>query len=258
MHVAILLAALMGIPSEAAVKVSKSPVEIAGGSFKPLFGSSGEKLDVKPFLLDATAVTNEEFRGFVASERSWQRTRISAEFSDKNYLSHWRKRGSLFLPKREDSNRPLVYVSWFAANAYCESKGGRLPTTLEWEYAAAASGDKRDASADPKFQEKVLLWYTTRTPEPSAVEGQEANYYGVRGMHGSIWEWTSDFNAFFVTADNRQDGDQSKNFFCGGAATGAAARDSYPAFMRYALRSSLQAAYSLNNLGFRCAYDKAN
>ncbi len=252
----IILTSITG-PQALALPV-KVPIEIPRGSFKPLFGANGVMLEVKAFLLDEAPVTNEEFFRFLAKEKSWQKGKVSLEFTDKNYLSHWPLKGKASAPKRGEEKRPLTSVSWFAASAYCEAKGGRLPSTLEWEYAAAASNDKRDASADAKFQEKVLRWYTTQTPAPGPTGEQEANFYGVRGLHGSIWEWTSDFNAFFVTADNRQDGDQSKNFFCGGAATGAAARDGYPAFMRYALRSSLQANYSLNNLGFRCAYDKIN
>ena len=43
--------------------------------------------------------------------------------------------------------------------------------------------------------------------------------------------------------------------FCGGGATGVRDATDYPAFMRYALRASLKAAYSQDNLGFRCAGD---
>lgn len=249
---------LVLVASQLTVSATLAGVQIQSGSYKPLFGSNGEKLNVKTFWLDGAAVTNADFFKFVETEKKWRKENAKTEFVDKNYLSHWRKNGRGFSPKKGEESRPVTHISWYAASVYCEVKGGRLPTTLEWEYVAAASRDKRDATEDPKFQEKVLAWYTTRTPQANALSASEANFYGVRGLHGSIWEWTSDFNAFFVTADSRQDGDQAKNFFCGGAATGAANRDSYPAFMRYALRSSLQANYSLNNLGFRCAYGQAN
>lgn len=253
MRLLILLSIMLGLGERACAKTP--PVSVPNGVYQPLFGAAGEKLEVKAFLIDRDSVSNGEFSRFLEKNPAWRKGRVSSDFADRNYLAHWKRAGQGTKPERGDENRPVTFVSWFAASAYCEWKGGRLPSTLEWEYVAAASRDKRDAGDDPKFREKVLLWYTTRTPEPASAAAQEPNYYGIRGLHGAIWEWTSDFNAFFVAADNRQDGDQSRNFFCGGAATGAAARESYPAFMRYALRSSLQANYSLNNLGFRCAYD---
>ena len=41
--------------------------------------------------------------------------------------------------------------------------------------------------------------------------------------------------------------------FCSGAAIGTADPSDYAAFLRYGLRTSLQAKFSLHNLGFRCA-----
>ena len=43
---------------------------------------------------------------------------------------------------------PSTQVSWFAARAYCASLGKRLPTVDEWEYAAAASERRTDATDD--------------------------------------------------------------------------------------------------------------
>jgi formylglycine-generating enzyme required for sulfatase activity len=78
--------------------------------------------------------------------------------------------------------------------------------------------------------------------------------YGVEALHGLVWEWTDDFNALFVTGDNREDGEKNSKFMCGSGATGSARREDYAAFMRYALRSSLTPRTGLINLGFRCAY----
>jgi formylglycine-generating enzyme required for sulfatase activity len=145
-----------------------------------------------------------------------------------------------------------VRVSWFAARAYCASRGGRLPLEREWELAAAASTTKRDASRDPVFQQRVIGWYTQLAPDVLPDVGGAANAWGVRDMHGLVWEWIEDFNAALVEADSRT---PERNVFCGGA--GASSRDAtaYATFMRIALRSSLEARSTTAVLGFRCAYD---
>ena len=83
--------------------------------------------------------------------------------------------------------------------------------------------------------------------------GGSANVYGVRDMHGLIWEWVDDFNALLVSVDSRNQGDPDKLQFCGAGAISLKDRDNYAVLMRIALLSSLGAADTTNNLGFRCA-----
>lgn len=152
---------------------------------------------------------------------------------------------------------PVVKVTWFEANAYCESKKGRLPTTLEWEYVAAASEKMRDAQRDSVFVQKILDWYSRPESEASTkkVGKDNPNFYGIHNMHGLNWEWTSDFNSVLMTNDNRSDGDKESGKYCGFGSIGSKTKEDYAAFIRYSLRSSLEARFKLENLGFRCAYD---
>jgi sulfatase modifying factor 1 len=225
---------------------------IPGGRFVPLFGLDTAQKDfpVAGFEIDSHFVTNEAYVAFLRANPEWKKQRASAALVDERYLSHFRNDA----PPAGYATAPVVWVSWFAAEAYCEWRGGRLPSTLEWEYVAAASATERDASTDPAFVARILAWYSRANRPEALLEGSlEKNVYGVFGMHERVWEWTLDFNGAFNTADNRQDGDRMKNLFCGNGATGSARREDYAAFMRYALRSSLSARSSLSNLGFRCA-----
>src|SRR4029079_665561 len=127
--------------------------------------------------------------------------------------------------------------------------GLRLPTEAEWELAAAASETRADGNADPSFREAILRWYSTPNQTLPDVPHGRANFYGVHDLHGVIWEWVEDF-ATAGLADEAQRGN-----FCGGTSARAGDNTDYPAFMRAALRSSLETSYTIANLGFRCAAD---
>lgn len=243
---------LSGIVLWGAVAAAAVPIE--AGRFAPLFGlgTGQESLPVKAFRIDERPVSNRAFAEFVAKAPHWQPERTSRALADERYLSHFD--GGTPAPGFDEV--PVTWVSWFAAEAFCEAKGGRLPRTLEWEYVAAADETRKDASKDAAFADRILKWYAHPfSPEDLKKPGSPKNAWGVSGLHGLVWEWTLDFNGVFVTGDNRQDGDKMSKFFCGSAATGSARREDYAAFMRYALRSSLTARSTLANLGFRCVYD---
>ncbi len=146
----------------------------------------------------------------------------------------------------------MVHVSWFAARAYLKAEGKALPTVDQWEYVAAASPDRADASRDPAFLERLRVWYGRPTPGRLPPVGSTArNVYGVSDLHGVVWEWTLDFNSALVTGESRADASLERALYCGSGAAGAADFEDYAAFMRYAFRSSLEARYSVANLGFR-------
>lgn len=228
-------------------------VYIQGGKFTPLYGLEPKQksLKVKNFYIDRYPVTKAAFNLFIINNPQWSRSEISPLFSDSKYLSNLENNSN-------DTDVPITYVSWYAANQYCVDRSGRLPTVLEWEYVAAASEKMKNASRDPAFVQQLLDWYALPSdPNKLTKVGQrKPNYWGVYDMHGLVWEWTSDFNSVFVAGDNRREGEELKNLFCGPGALGSSDRANYAAFMRYAMRNSLKANYSTANLGFRCAYDK--
>jgi formylglycine-generating enzyme required for sulfatase activity len=151
---------------------------------------------------------------------------------------------------------PVTNISWFAARAYAEWAGKRLPTVAEWEFVASASLTKPDALNDKNNIERIQQWYSKRSdPMLNPVGSTEKNYWGVYDLFGLIWEWQYDFNTAMVSGESRGDTNIDRNFFCGGGALTASDVTNYPAFMRYGFRSSLQANYTCNNLGFRCVKD---
>jgi formylglycine-generating enzyme required for sulfatase activity len=230
-------------------------VRIAGDSYTPLYqvGDGVNKVKVKGFLLDRYPVTNQDFLSFVKQNPRWQRSRVKRIFADEGYLRHWK--GDLDIGQ-DAGDRAVVNVSWFAAKAYAEWKGQRLPTQDEWEFVARADENSKDATQDPKFHRRILNWYGRPTPNPVPKIGSTyKNVYGVYDLHGLVWEWVGDFNTVLVTGESRQDTGIDRGLYCAGGSVGSTDPSDYAAYMRYAFRSSLNARYTVGNLGFRCAAD---
>ncbi len=241
--------------ASAAPNAPAGMVVIPAGVFRPLFGSptDAKQVAVAAFYLDSEPVRNGDFLKFVQANPSWQRSRVKRLFADENYLKNWDS--DTVLGTNAPSTAPVTFVSWFAARAYAQWKGKRLPTTVEWERAAAASTTRPDGNKDPEFQRQLQAWYSAPSGRPTSVGTGQPNYWGVYDLHGLVWEWVSDFSTAMVTGDARADSELDRQLFCGSGAVGARDVTDYAAFMRYGLRSSLKADYCIHNLGFRCAKD---
>lgn len=250
----IVAAAAMAVAAQAHANLTP-PVGMArvGPGVLPLFdppSPSETSARVGGFFLDKAPVTNAEYLEFVTAHPQWRRGTTPKLFADDHYLSHWD--AALALGGRADPSGPVVRVSWFAAKAYCEAKGKRLPTENEWELAASASETQPLAPRDPQRDQTILGWYARPTPaRMPPVMQQRPNFWGLYDLHGLIWEWVLDFNTR-VVADGRQTED---GFVCGGATLRSADKSNYAAFMRMAFRASLRGNYTTADLGFRCAAD---
>jgi formylglycine-generating enzyme required for sulfatase activity len=232
-------------------------VALPAGSYRPLYGLPGDApVAVAAFRLDRDPATRGDWLAFVRANPQWRRSAVRPLFADRRaYLADWR--GDLEPGDATDLRRPVTGISWFAAKAYCEWRGKRLPTVHEWEYAAAASATRRDAAREPGFIQHVLALYARRPRPLPAVAAfgpaRTANLYGLRGLHGLAWEWTSDFNSVLVSDDSRGVGGRDHDLFCASAAIGATDPSNYPAFLRYAVRASVTGRSATESLGARCA-----
>src|SRR6478752_3143366 len=150
----------------AATNAPSGMVILPGGVFKPLFRSTADfkEVTVKPFALDVVPVTNEDFLQFVRANPRWQRSTVKRLFADESYLKNWA--GDLELGTNAPADAPATFVSWFAAKAYAQWKGKRLPTVAEWELIAAAGYTQPDGENDAEFKRALFTWYTSPAEKP--------------------------------------------------------------------------------------------
>jgi formylglycine-generating enzyme required for sulfatase activity len=143
---------------------------------------------VSSFRLDAHEVTNARFADFVRANPQWGKDELPAERHNGAYLSDWV--GGSAAPGRED--RPVAFVTWHAAQAFCSWAGGRLPTEAEWEYAARSGGDAEfpwgDALPDPGRANYGASGIDDTTP----VGSYPANSIGLHDLAGNVWEFLLD------------------------------------------------------------------
>ncbi len=223
---------------------------IKGGTYTPLYGRDSLQVTIADFKMDVYPVTNQQYLKFVKEHPKWKKSKVIKLFADASYLINWKS--DIELGSSQSFKAPITNISWFAANDYCESQGKRLPTIDEWEYVAMANKNLPDARKLKNYNEYILGWYEKPKTFNNEIGSTFKNYWNVYDLHGLVWEWTSDFNSVLVSGESRKDVDNDSNLFCGSAAIGATDLMNYAAFMRYAIRGSLKAKYTMKNLGFRC------
>jgi formylglycine-generating enzyme len=229
---------------------TRGTVRVPAGSIVPFYSHQPAPVAVPAFELDRFPVTRADFLAFVRAEPRWRKSGIKPIFAAEGYLADWPSDLSFGTPAA--ARIPVTQVSWFAAKAYCEWEGKRLPTVDEWEYVARASETDLDARGDAAFMRRLLALYAAGG-RPAEVGSGFRNAFGVHDLHGPVREWTLDFNSVLASDDSRGEGKRDRALFCAAGVISATDPGNYPAFLRYALRAGLDGRTTVGNLGFRCA-----
>lgn len=173
------------------------------------------KVKLEPFWMGKTEVTWNEFELFMYPHQEKMIRELKQLDPTLNALTDVQARPTA--PYVEMSfgmgkdGYPAISMTQHAANKYCQwlsAKTGhfyRLPTEAEWEYACRAGttsafnlgGDglsARDANIDDGSAEARFAL------APAGTVGA-ANAWGLRDMHGNVWEWCADWSAPYPSGD---------------------------------------------------------
>jgi sulfatase modifying factor 1 len=169
---------------------------------------------VDAFFMDVYPVTVAEFRKFV-NETGY--VTEAEKFGDSALLhsetgewilaegAYWEYPLGMETGKAQDDH-PVTHVSWNDANAYAEWAGRRLPSEIEWEYAAKSGKNSGQLYSwgnrlvkDGEYQANV--WQGNFPYENTEEDGfrytSPVGFFGkteagLTDMGGNVWEWTSD------------------------------------------------------------------
>jgi formylglycine-generating enzyme required for sulfatase activity len=160
----------------------------------------GTTFSMKAFLMDETPVTNQQFLEFIEAT-SYK------PVDSVNYLRNW-KNGR---PAKGEERYPVVYISLEDAKAYAEWAGKRLPTELEWQYAAQTPALNewpwRQTRRVTRKEQVVNETLTVSTLEgiekgvcnmgdgklyPVGKYKRGVNPYGLLDLSGCVWQLTND------------------------------------------------------------------
>jgi iron(II)-dependent oxidoreductase len=141
-----------------------------------LFDEGPRTVQMQNFWIDRYEVTNDDFRRFL--ESSGYRP---AE--PHNFLRHWRDGFPEAL-----AHHPVTWVALEDAQAYAAWAGKRLPTTIEWQWAAQGADGRRwpwGMDFDPQR-------CNSDSPGTTPVDAFAGNVSpcGACDMVGNVWEWT--------------------------------------------------------------------
>ncbi|MBN1836666.1 MAG: SUMF1/EgtB/PvdO family nonheme iron enzyme [Spirochaetales bacterium] len=201
-------------------------IRAAGDSFEMGDGTYGPNPTVSQsisydFYVSRTEITNEIFAEFIAdggytTERYWTTNGWARRGSEG-----WTEPATWADAEYNQAEQPVVGVSWYEAVAFCNwlsekqslvaaydasgradltASGYRLPTEVEWEYAAAkgASGlpERLYAIGDVWDGSKIVCSVDPESSAAPAVVGSRSpggdTPQGLVDMNGNVWEWLSD------------------------------------------------------------------
>lgn len=141
--------------------------------------SMPEKIHMKKFFMDKYPVTNEQFFDFLLA------THYKPGYP-ANFLKNWID-GKYPVGM---GDYPVVWISLEDARAYAKWAKKRLPTEIEWQYAAQGMDERLWPWGDEFYGTRCNNNFDRPTPVDAFPKGKSP--FKVEDMVGNVWQLTND------------------------------------------------------------------
>lgn len=151
---------------------------VDSGSFR----FRGHVVEMSPFAIHTTEVTQEFFKEVMSRVDSTKRVKDKSKFVN---------------PKA-----PVHNINWDNARLFCKTLGGDLPTEAQWEFAGRAGDnegspwtldeDRNAGKYAVYFENSCARGKADSAYGPQPVCGKKPNAWGLCDMSGNVAEWTVD------------------------------------------------------------------
>lgn len=242
-------------------------VHIPEGAF--LMGSTDLGIATLPvvvssFYLDQTEVTAEAYEACVTAGKCLPPTTGTTRGPNANSLCNWDDTKTPSQAAAEKKQHPMNCVTFSEAQKYCIAQGKRLPTEMEWEYAARWSNESLYpwGKAVPSVTDQPQRACWNRSSGTCAVKGSPATLLGMEesqleaqglvglyDMAGNVWEWIDTQYLPTLSAPNKP----CTDFMPSCVIRGGSWRSDNPSHLRSSFRYGNHLSGANHDLGFRCA-----
>jgi formylglycine-generating enzyme required for sulfatase activity len=183
---------------------------------------------VRGFCLDETEVTVEMYRECVKTGTC---TAAQSDSSTCNYTHNDRLK------------HPINCVNYEQSENYCRFRNARLPTEIEWEFAARGGAQALKYPWGEGSPDGRACWKNHMTCPVKTFAG---GAYGLFDMTGNVWEWTSSEYSPYPFPGLSDD--NSKRVYRGGSWSRR-----FEKWMHIGLRNRWGVHEQGSHLGLRCA-----